>query len=290
MSLAFLRFSLASVLLLPFIIISRQHFIDIKKPRNKSMKISSLINPKHWPALVLIGLLIVTFHIFFFYEGLARTAAINASVLSLVAPMFSVLAGWWFLKERIYWINLLGVSSGLIGAVVIVGIPLVLIGNLTATTLIGNLLIICSSVSFVIGAIISKQMLKIYHPLVIISIAFMIGAISFLPLAVIEYIRQPEWVNQVTIFGLIGVGYTTLMSSISAYFLYEWAIKRIGIIRADVMQYLQPIIAASLAVPILNERISVSFIIGTCLIVAGVYWGTMGKSEHNHHSLRHHRV
>jgi drug/metabolite transporter (DMT)-like permease len=133
-------------------------------------------------------------------------------------------------------------------------------------------------------------MLKIYHPLVIISVAFIIGAISFLPLAVIEFIRQPEWVNQITIFGLVGVGYTTLMSSISAYFLYEWAIKRIGIIRADVMQYLQPIIAASLAVPILNERISISFIIGTCLKVAGVYWGTMGKSEHNHHSLRHHRV
>lgn len=275
MTLAFLRFFLAFLLLLPFLWISK-----------KEVKLKT----EDLPKILGIGLLMVTFHIFFFFSALQKTTAINASVLSLTVPIFSVIVGWTLLREKVYVINIVGIILGAIGAIIVIGLPLIFLGNLTSSVLIGNILMILSSLSFVGGAILSKFMLKRYSPLLIVASSFLIGAISFLPLALIEQFKNPAWYHQLTIIGIFGLMYLTLLSSICAYFLFEWGVEKVGVIRADLIQYIQPSIAASLAVPILHERISYSFIVGTCLIVLGVYWGTLGKSEHHHHHFKHHRV
>lgn len=274
-TLAFLRFFLAFLLILPFLLVSKQ-------------KIT--VAQSDLPKIVLLGLLIVSFHIFFFFAGLKKTSAIDASVLSLIVPILSVVAGWALLKEKIYGINLIGIMMGLLGALIIIGIPLLFVGSLTANVLIGNSLIILSSISFVGGAILSRYLLKRYSPIMIVTSSFLVGALSFLPIAMLEFIQNSSWIYQISLIGIFGVVYLTLFSSISAYFLYTWAINQVGIVKADLIQYIQPVVAASLAVPILGERISYSFIIGTCLIVLGVYWGTLGRSEHHHHHIRAHRV
>lgn len=274
-TLAFLRFFIAFLLLLPFVLTSKQKF---------------KLQTKDFPKFVALALLLVTFHIFFFFAGIQKTSAINASVLSLTVPIISVLAGWWFLHEKIYWVNLVGILVGLMGALVIIGIPLLFLGSLTSEVLIGNILIILSGLSFVAGAVLSSKMLKDYSPLAMVAIIFFIGSLTFLPLSILEFQKDPVWIYRVSVIGMMGVIYMVLLSSISAYFLYSWALERVGIIRADLVQYIQPAVAASLAIPILGERISFSFIIGTCLIVLGVYWGTLGRAHHHHHHLRHQRV
>lgn len=275
MSLGFLRFTIAFILILPFL-----------WPIRNKLKIKS----EHLLSFVAIGLSITTFHIFLFYEGLKRTSSIDASVLALTVPIISVIASWFILREKIFLINLVGVVFGFIGALIVLGLPLLLIGNLTSEVLLGNSLIIISSVFFVFGAVISKKMLEIYSPLLITASAFLIGSVTFLLPAVNEYFVNPNWIFQVTFIGWLGLLFIIMLSTISAYFLFEWGVKKVGVVQADLVQYIQPAIAATLAVPILNERISFSFIIGTCLIVLGVYLGTLGRSEHHYHHLKHHRV
>lgn len=273
MTMAFIRFFLASLLLLPFCL----H--DLRTNR---------IKVKHLPRLFLIGLLTVTFHIYLFYEGLSHTSAIDASVLSLVTPILSVIIGWSVAKEKIFSINILGTALGLIGALVIVGIPLVFTSGFDLNIFSGNFLIILSSLVFVAGAILSKKMLKIYSPLTLVFCSFVIGAITFLVPAGIDYLNNPGWVVKITVIGILGILYITLLSTICAFLLFEWAFNKVGLIKATLFQYIQPAISASLAVPLLGERVSYSFIIGTCLIILGVYWGTLGKEEHHHHYFKHH--
>ena len=86
-TLAFLRFTLASLFLAPFFL-----------AETKKIK----INKKDIPKLTLIGVLIITLNITFFLTGIQKTTAINASTLTLIIPMLSVLLGWWFLKEKVY--------------------------------------------------------------------------------------------------------------------------------------------------------------------------------------------
>lgn len=274
-SLSFLRFALAALLILPFILVI--------KGEHKRIKID------HLPKLLGIGVLMVAFSILLFFEGLKRTTAINASVLTMAVPMLSVLGGWWFLKEKIFIVNLLGVLVGLLGAIIVIGLPILFTGNIVPSQLIGNFLILLSSISFVSGAILARQMLKIYPALFITGFAFLVGALIFIVPAINEYIQNPGWVKQVSVLGVLGLLYITILSSVTAFLLHNWGLSKTNLVQSNLFQYIEPAIAASIAVPLLGERISFSFIIGTCLIVLGVYWGTLAKTDHHHHHFHHHR-
>lgn len=275
MSLGFLRYGIACLLIIPFLL----HL----EARDKRIKL------EHLPQLILGALLLACINIAFFYAGLMRTTAINASVLELSIPIISVIGGWWFLKEKIYTANLAGIAISLIGAVSVIGIPLLFFGNFSSKELFGNLLILGSAISFVAGAMILKKMLKIYKPLVITSIIFLTATVSFLLPAFMEYLQNPNWILKVSILGIFGLIYITVLSSICAYFLLLWGLSKIPVSHANLVQYIEPAVAASLAVPLLGERISFSFIIGTLLIVLGVYFGTLGKEEHHIVHHKHHR-
>ena len=235
-TLAFLRFTLASLFLAPFFL-----------AETKKIK----INKKDIPKLTLIGVLIITLNITFFLTGIQKTTAINASTLTLIIPMLSVLLGWWFLKEKVYLINLAGIFAGLMGALIIVGVPRALFGQVNTQSLTGNLLIILASTSWVVGAVISRPMLKIYSSLTVVAFAFLVGVITFFPLAGFEYIENPNWVNRISLLGLLGLLYMTMLSSVSAYFLFEWGLARTSVMTADLFQYIEPFVATVLAIFIL---------------------------------------
>lgn len=273
-SLAFLRFFIASIALAPFFLVEAKK-VQVKK--------EDLL------PLTAAGVFIITLNIAFFFEGIVRTTAIEASVLTLIIPMISILLGWWFLKEKVYLLNLLGIIIGFVGTIIIIGLPQVLEGSYSYRSFIGNLLIILASVSFVIGAVFSRKMLKKYPSLTVTAVAFLIGSITFLPPATKEYFQNPLWVNQVTILGILGLTYMVLLSSISAYFLFEWGLAKTSVAKADLFQYIQPFVAASLAIPLLGETLSFPFLIGTLLIAVGVYLGTFAKEAH-HKIHRAHRV
>lgn len=275
MSLGFLRYSLAVLLILPFL-------FNLEAKDRK-------IKLEHLPKLILGAVLVACINIGLFYTGLKRTTAINASVLELSIPIISVIAGWWFLREKIYTANLAGIIISLFGALSIIGVPLIFFGSLSTSALIGNLLILGSSISFVAGSMIFRQMLQIYKPIVITAVTFLIAAVTFLIPALIEYLANPNWVLSVSILGIFGLIYITVLSSICAYFLLLLGLTKIPVSHANLIQYIEPAVAATLAVPLLGERISFSFIIGTCMIVLGVYWGTLGKQEHHHIHHKHHR-
>lgn len=271
MGLSFIRFALSTILLIPFLV-----------AHSKVLKVEWEDIPK----LFLIGLAQVTFSIALFYQGLSLTTSINASVISMISPMLSLLGGWLILRERVYWINLVGVFFGFIGALIILDIPLIFFGNISNNVLLGNFLIFLSAISGVIGGVMSKPMLEKYSSLFVTFSVFLTGALTFALPAYIEYTKNPDWIFKITILGVLGLLFIVVLSSIVAFFLYDWALEKVDIIKANLFHYMEPAVAASLAVPLLGERISYSFIVGTVLVVLGVYWGTLGKPEHHHHRSR----
>lgn len=273
-SLAFLRFALAALLIAPFFL------IEAKKIK---------INKKDLPKLIAAGVLVVTLNIAFFFEGISRTTAINASVLSLVVPILSVLAGWMFLREKIFFINLAGILVALAGALIVIRLPEIFFGNLSPKELTGNMLIILASIAWVAGSVFSKEMLKKYSSLVVTSIAFLIGTITFIAPALNEYLQNPDWVNNVSVVGIWGVAFMTLLSSISAYFLFEWGLAKTSVNKANLFHYIEPFITAIVAVLVLSEEITIPFLFGAILIIAGVYLGTLAKEPH-HKAFKTHRA
>ena len=77
--LAFLRFFLGFLLILPFLLTERPRVV---------------YKQSDWLVLAITGVCIVTFHILLFFEGVKLTKAIDASVLTLLVPILSVLGAW----------------------------------------------------------------------------------------------------------------------------------------------------------------------------------------------------
>ncbi len=275
MTLAFLRFALASLLLAPFLVTERTKI---------KIKLQDL------PALIGASLGLVTLNIAFFYEGIKRTSTLDASILVLIIPCLSVLIGWRMLKEKIYFINLIGLILSFLGSIIVIGLPLLITGNLTSEVLVGNILIILSGISFVVGALLAKKLLKTYPVLVITATSFIVSTLVFAVPAVNEYLVDPTWISQISLLGVFGLFYIVIFSSIVAYFAYSGAIQKISLSHANLFHYIETVTAAVIAVLFLSERISFSLIIGTCLIILGVYWGTISKIEHHHHHFKGHRI
>lgn len=269
MSLAFLRFAIALLFLTPFLLTEKRQNI-IKKDL---------------PWLFAVGVLMVTLNIAFFYLGLTRTTVTAASALTLTIPVFSVIAGWWFLKEKIYTANLAGIIFGIAGALVVIGLPLAVFGVAAwnSPSFVGNILIVFASLSWVAGAVISKRMLTKYSTLTVTAIIFLVGVLTFVIPATQEYLQDPAWPARLTYLGIFGLLFIAIASSISAYFLFEWGLSKLGVVRADLFQYLEPLVAVTLGVFILNEGIRFSYIVGAILIGLGAYWSTLVLEAHKHH-------
>jgi drug/metabolite transporter (DMT)-like permease len=277
MSLGFLRFFLAALLMIPFL-------FTIEKSK-RSLKF------KHLLQIFLIGIFLTTFNIAFFYEGIKRTEAIAGSVLMLVTPVISLLGAWIFLREKIYLINFLGILVCLFGTSLVLKLPLIFFGNFGGLeNLLGNGLLIASAICFVIGSIMSKRLLAVYSPIFLTITMFIVGAITFAGPAAFEYYKDPSWVTKVDILGILGALFIVLLSTVSAFFLLIWGYSKLPVTQANLIQYIEPAVTATFAVAFLNERISYLFIVGTCLVVLGVYWGTLGKQEHHHLPHRAHRT
>lgn len=274
MSLAFLRFFLAVIFIMPFLL---------------SDKSSLKVDKTDIPRLVIIGALMVSLNIGLFFAGLERTTVTSASALTMTAPVFSILLAWWFLKEKVYLKNLGGIALGLTGALLVIDLPAFFSGNhLSSQNLIGNLLIVLASLCWVVGAILSKKMLKKYSTLTITFIVFLVGSFTFLIPAVSEYLKNPNWIFQITPLGISGLLFMTLCSSISAFFLFEWGMGRIGVTKANFFQYFEPVIAASLGILVLGEKAGVLFLVGALLIALGAYFSTHRQEAHKHSPAHRH--
>lgn len=272
MSLAFLRFSLATLLIAPFLIAEKK---------------GTKINLDDLPRLLAVGVLMVTLNIALFYEGITKTTVTQASVLTLIIPMLSVIIGWWFLKEKIYVVNLIGIALGFIGAFVVIGTPLFFGANHNQY-LLGDFLIILASLVWVMGGTLSRS-LKKYSTLTITAVSFFVGTVTFVVPAANEYLVDPSWPSKLSVLGIMGLSYITILSSVCAYFLFEWGILKLGVYKTNLFQYLEPLIATALGILILSETPRFSFVLGAILVGLGVYWGTLGKEEH-HKRHKAHRV
>ena len=70
---------------------------------------------------------------------------------------------------------------------------------------------------------------------------------------------------------LMAVIYLAVFGSVLAFFCYYYAIKRVSAIEVSVLNYINTVIAVFLGWLLLDEVITIDFIIATGLIILGVF-------------------
>lgn len=262
-TLALLRFSLGALILLPFL---KGNFHVAKKDIFK---------------LVMLSIFGVTINIAFFFMGLRMASSINAPIIASSGPIFIILFGILFLKDKIKKKTLLGGFLGLLGVIVIVVIPSLEKGF--NTSFLGNIFFVVATLGTVIHAIISKKIVPNYNPLTIVFWSFVIGSIGFLPMFLNE-VNSVGFLPVINMQSLFGIIFGAMLASACAYFLQTWALKKMPVEDVGLFTYMDPVIAIIIAYPLLGEAPTIHFFIGSLLVFLGIYiaegrlhWHPVGK-------------
>jgi drug/metabolite transporter (DMT)-like permease len=208
-----------------------------------------------------------------FFVGFNYTDAITGSLLIVTGPLFIIIAGAVFLKEKITKHEILGLGLALFGSgIITVPTGKISIG-LELLSLFGAFCIVLSRVFDAIGHVYIKRALaKKIEPQTITHTSFISGFLFFC-LVTFLFLPIPETLTTIATAPLsahLGVMFMALLSGTVAYTLANIALKHLHIGEAGMFTYITPLWAAPVAVLWLKEPISAKFFVGAVIIAVGV--------------------
>ena len=251
-SLAFWRWVLAFVILLPFTL---RH---VKRDWSAAMK--------SWKWLVLLSFLGVSCFNSMLYTAAHTTTAINVSLMQTAMPAMIILISWVVFRERISTVQFVGVVISMVGAclVVVHGQWKVLV---SMSLVEGDVLMLAAVFIYALYSALLRKRPPI-HPLSLLIFTFAWGSLMLLPVYIWELVVVGPF--PVTLAALMSILYVAVFPSIVAYFCWNRGIDLIGANRAGLFTYLVPVFASMLAIFFLGETLHGYHVVGMALILAGM--------------------
>lgn len=227
-----------------------------------------------WPLLIVSSMLGLVLNQLLFTKGLSLTTAINATLLSTTIPVFTLLVGVILGTDRATLRRLLGIALAVSGVLYLIGPGR---AQFSSATRAGDLLIVSNSLCYGAYIAVSKDLVKRYNTLTVMSWIFVVGCVVTVPAAAISLAHISLSSISWTVW--IAILYIVLLPTAGAYYLNAWALARVAPSTVAVYIYLQPLIAFVVAPMILGESLSSRTVIASLLIFAGVLVVTRRKQK-----------
>lgn len=196
-----------------------------------------------------------------YITALTLTTAMAAQTLVTVGPAMTLLIAILARKETATPLKWLGIAVAWLGALWLVG------AGVRTGNALGNLLALLNVAAYSVYLVISRGLLRKYNPLTVINWVFTFGAIGIAPWGIVPLSQQ---ITHLTATGWVAIAFIVLFPTVGAYWLIVYALKRIASSVVSVFVYMQPVITAMIAIPVLHEGVSPQLIPAALVIVAGV--------------------
>jgi drug/metabolite transporter (DMT)-like permease len=144
---------------------------------------------------------------------------------------------------------------------------LTLIATVPAGNRIGNILINANDVVYSTYLVLTRGIVRRYHPLTVITWIFTFGAIALIPVGLMPLARE---LPGLSLNGWLAVLWLVSLPTVAAYYLNVWALLHVESSTVSTFAYLQPVLTAIMAASLLGERPSIRLIPSAILIAAGV--------------------
>ncbi len=226
-----------------------------------------------WPLLMVSSLLGLVLNQLLFTKGLSLTTAINATLLSTTIPVFTLLVGVVLGTDRTTLRRLLGIALAAAGVLYLIGPGQ---AQFSSATRIGDLLIVSNSLCYGAYIAVSKDLMKRYNALSVITWIFVAGCVVTVPAGVVSLAHLS--LGSISWRVWLAILYIIVLPTAGAYYLNGWALARVPPSTVAVYVYLQPLIAFVVAPIILGESLSIHAVIASLLIFAGVLVVTRRRS------------
>ncbi|MEZ4768444.1 MAG: DMT family transporter [Caldilineales bacterium] len=203
--------------------------------------------------------------------GQSRTTAVNTGLLANTVPVFTALLAVLFLHQRIRAVGWLGIAVALVGAWLVSSGGLTL--DINDSSLLGDLLVLLSSLAAALYFIIGARLVRSYPPLVVTAAAATLGAATLLAVDLLAG-GENHWTWQaIGTVVLLGVGPGLLAN------LWWWeTVTWLDAGRAALYVYLIPLITMLFAVTLLGETVGAGQLAGAALLLGGVWLAERGQA------------
>lgn len=217
-----------------------------------------------------------------YFWGQSLTTVIDTWVIISTGTIFVVSYSYIFLKERLNKLTYLGVGFAFAGTLIIIGTPLLELGK---GSLLGNVLLVFSTIAVVASYIITKKLMVKFDPFLLTFYFFLISLAFSFPLFLWEFFQNPYWLAALKLKDYAIIAYLIIGSSIMAYSLDNLGLKYLSASLASTIGYASTVIAISLSIIFLHEQPTIFFVLGTLVTGIGLFLAETRHSRHPLHNL-----
>ena len=250
-TLGFLRFTLASAVLMGFVLL-RYPFRDIKDTM-----------AREWKPLLVLGLLYVTIPNIAQNIGLDNGTSSIASVIQSSGPVMTLAFAVVLLKERFTTMKGIGTVIAMCGTIL-----LVTVGGITLENddFVSNLLILISAATYGLAWVTAKKMIQRNQPMLIIGLSIAIGTLFLGLVAPFEEDRVSN-VSADALLNLFVLG--VFCAGVSSVF-YLRSLEKQEVSRMAFLIYLMPVFASFFAWMLREEGVETWTAVCGVIIVVGI--------------------
>ena len=213
------------------------------------------------------GLTGVTLYFLLENIALTLTSASNVGVLVTVAPFFTALLSYLFLREEH-----LEARFFLGFVLALTGVALLSYSGCVTLKLnpLGDLLALSAALVWAVYSVLMKKIGRLGHPMIACTRrTFFYGLLFMVPaLFILDF--SPAWEKLGEPVNLLNFLFLGIGASALCFASWNWAVKILGAVRTSVYIYLVPAVTVATAVVVLDERITVPAACGMALALAGL--------------------
>jgi drug/metabolite transporter (DMT)-like permease len=213
---------------------------------------------------VAVAGLLLTGDLVFWNSALVRTTILEATILIMIYPVITAVAGYLLFKERITWRFAAGAGIAFIGLLLMT----LHAGTRGASSLAGDLMSITAAFFYAGSLMITSRMCQAFDTAKVSVWLLFWAAVGTAPIALMETrpfpITPHDWLY-ILVYALL---------TVVGYALFNRSLKVVPTSIASLMGYGQPAVATLLGALILKEVPSWTGILGAIFVVAGLVLST----------------
>jgi drug/metabolite transporter (DMT)-like permease len=227
-----------------------------------------VIQRDDWPRLVACGAVGVAANQFCFLNGLARSTATNASVLSTTIPVLTAIAAVVLRVERFQLRRAMGIGLALAGALVLLGAERLSGG---ADHLLGNGMILGNCLCWALFLVLVRPLTARHSPIPLAANLFFVGTLVALPLGLPALVA---FVPRMTPIDGAYIAFIIVVPTVGAYAFNQLALRTAEPSLVATYWYLLPILGTAGAMARLGERPGLRAVVAAGLICGGIFVGS----------------
>jgi drug/metabolite transporter (DMT)-like permease len=233
------------------------------------------VNIRDLLLLTLASLFAIFINQMSFIAGLSMTSPIDASVITTLVPIMTMIFAAFFLKEPITWKKVIGVLVGAFGALL-----LIFNGNIAShntTSVEGNLLCMLSCLAFAIYLTAFKKLIIRYSAITSMKWMFLFATVFSFPFCRHDVLDVNYHAIPTDIY--LRIVFVVVFATFISYLLIPVGQKLLRPTIVSMYNYLQPLVSSFLAVVLGMDTFGWVKSIAAILIFSGVYIVIQSKSR-----------